>query len=114
PPAKPMVNEITDQSKEVAGKAEAGTTVIVKAEGRELGRSIANAKGAFTVNIPAQKAGLELQVTAKDKAGNESSETIVIVKDVTPPAKPVVNEVTDKSKEVTGKAEASSTIIVKA
>jgi CRISPR/Cas system CMR-associated protein Cmr5 small subunit len=52
-------------------------------------------------------------VTAADKAGNISTATQVTVKDKTAPSAPVVNEVKDSDKKVTGKAEAYSKVTVK-
>ena len=114
PPEKPTVNEVTDKSTTVTGRAEADSTIEVKANGKVIGSGIAKADGTFSVTIPVQKAGTTLSVTATDKAGNVSESTVVTVKDVTPPEKPTVDEVTDKSTTVTGKAEAGSTIEVKA
>ena len=114
PPSKPTVNEVTDKSTTVTGKAEVGSTVEVKANGKLLGSSTAKSDGTFSVKISAQKAGTKLTVTAKDKAGNVSEATTVTVKDATAPSKPTVNEVTDKSTTVTGKADAGSTVEVKA
>ncbi|MEK5520265.1 Ig-like domain-containing protein [Heyndrickxia sp. FSL W8-0423] len=113
PPAKPTVNKITNKSKVVTGKAEANVTVTVKNGSKVLGSAKASSKGSFSVKIKAQKAGSKLTISAKDKAGNVSAGASVTVKDVIPPAKPTVNRVTNKSKVVTGKAEANSTAMVK-
>ncbi|MED3644682.1 Ig-like domain-containing protein [Caldifermentibacillus hisashii] len=113
-PVKPEVNEVTDQSKQVTGKAEEGAIIKVKAGNTEIGTGTAGSDGKFTINIPLQQAGSKLSVTATDQAGNTSEETSVQVKDVTAPAKPEVNEVTDQSKQVTGKAEEGAIIKVKA
>ncbi|WHZ02863.1 Ig-like domain-containing protein [Neobacillus sp. YX16] len=110
---QPAVNEVTDKDTSVTGKAEAGSNVEVKGNGTVLGSATAGADGAFTVTIPVQKAGTELEVTATDEAGNVSAAVKVVVKDVTPPAKPTVNEVTDKATSVTGQAEAVSKVEVK-
>ena len=112
PPSAPTVSEVTDQSTAVTGEAEAGATVIVEANGKEIGRSTVSGDGSFRVEIPVQKANTELTVIVKDLAGNVSKPTKLRVKDVTPPFKPLVNEVTDQSTIVTGRAEADSTVIV--
>ncbi|MED4206269.1 bifunctional 2',3'-cyclic-nucleotide 2'-phosphodiesterase/3'-nucleotidase [Neobacillus mesonae] len=114
PPAKPVVNQVKDYDKKVTGKAETGSTVIVKAGKTELGKAVAK-EGKFTVTLKtAQKAGTKLTVTATDKAKNVSASVTVTVVDKTPPAKPVVNQVKDYDKKVTGKAETGATVIVKA
>ncbi|QCJ44790.1 hypothetical protein FAY30_24500 [Bacillus sp. S3] len=114
PPAKPVVNTVTDKDLTVTGSAEAGSKVDVKANGAVIGSAVAGADGTFTVTIAKQTAGTELTVTATDAAGNVSDAASTVVKDVTAPAKPVVNTVTDKDLTVTGSAEAGSKVDVKA
>ena len=113
-PQAPTVNEVTDQSTEVTGKAEAGSKVEVKLDGNVIGSITTKPDGTFFIKIPVLKAGTTLTVTATDEAKNVSKKTAVVVKDVTAPEKPTVNEITDQSTEVTGKAEAGSTISVTA
>ncbi|WHZ02785.1 Ig-like domain-containing protein [Neobacillus sp. YX16] len=112
-PAKPVVYEISDMDNSVWGQAEAGSTVLVSLIGSIIGSGNANENGDFVVDIPVQKAGTQLVVTVKDKAGNISETVKVTVQDLTPPDMPVVNEVSDKDTKVTGQAEAGSTIEVK-
>ncbi|QCJ44774.1 hypothetical protein FAY30_24420 [Bacillus sp. S3] len=112
-PAKPVVNEVTDQDTAVTGSAEAGAKVEVKVNGSVIGFATAGTDGKFSITIPVQKAGTQLVISATDKAGNVSETTTVVVKDVTPPAKPVVNEVTDQDTAVTGSAEAGAKVEVK-
>ncbi|MEH6993742.1 Ig-like domain-containing protein [Neobacillus drentensis] len=112
-PEQPSVNEVTEKDTSVTGKAEAGSKVEVKANGTIIGSATAGADGTFTVTIPVQKAGTELEVTAEDETGNVSAAVKVVVKDVTAPDQPSVNQVTDKDASVTGKAEAGSKIEVK-
>ena len=113
-PAKPVVNQVTNNDKVITGKAEANSTVTVNVGKNRIGYAKANASGSFSVSIPAQKVGTTLNVTAKDAAGNVSSLTYVKVTsvDVTPPAKPIVNQVDDNDKVITGKAEANSMVTV--
>ncbi|RZT21363.1 Ig-like domain-containing protein [Fictibacillus sp. BK138] len=111
-PDTPTVDEVTDKSIAVTGKAEAGSTVYVKVGTDEIGSTTAEEDGTFNINIPVQKAGTKLSVTATDKAGNKSEVLEITVKDVTNPEKPIVQEVTDKSTEVKGTAESGSTITV--
>jgi glucan-binding YG repeat protein/flagellar motor switch/type III secretory pathway protein FliN len=54
-----------------------------------------------------------LVITATDKAGNASVATTVVVKDITAPSSPVVNNVTDKDTSVTGTAEVGSDVEIK-
>ncbi|MDW4509052.1 Ig-like domain-containing protein [Priestia megaterium] len=113
-PDKPAVNKVGNNDKVVTGKAEASSTVTVKAGSKTLGSAKTSSKGTFSVNISVQKAGTTLTVTAKDSAGNVSPSVSTKVADVVAPNKPTVNKVDDNDKVVTGKAEASSTVTVKA
>ncbi|CAH0135139.1 Thermophilic serine proteinase [Peribacillus sp. Bi96] len=113
-PAKPSVNTVGDNTVKVTGKAEASTSVTIKAGSTVLGKANANSSGKFTVTISKkQKAGKVLFVTATDKAGITSSITKVTVADKTAPGKPSVNTVNTKTTIVTGKAEANSTVSIK-
>ncbi|MEH7159159.1 Ig-like domain-containing protein, partial [Neobacillus drentensis] len=104
------VNTVSDKSKEVTGKTEAGATVSVL-----IGTKIYPAKfdtsGNFKVIIPVQKAGTKVIVTAKDAAGNSVAKTITVI-DKTAPVVPSVTTVTDLIKVVTGKAEAGAIVTV--
>ncbi|KAA0548481.1 hypothetical protein FZW96_07875 [Bacillus sp. BGMRC 2118] len=112
-PEKPRVGEVTDQARFVEGSAEGGSTVRVKVDGNVIGTGIAYSSGRFEVSIPMQKAGTTLYMTSTDLAGNISESESVVVIDKTPPADPIVNEVTEETRSVTGKAEAGSTIEVR-
>ncbi|MFE4704815.1 S8 family serine peptidase [Peribacillus simplex] len=114
-PARPSVNTVGDNTVKVTGKAEAGSSVTVKNGSTVLGKANSNSAGNFTVTMSKkQKAGKVLSVTATDKAGNVSSIKTVTVADKTAPSKPTVNTVTTKTTKVTGKAEANSTVSIKA
>ncbi|MGZ4113220.1 MAG: Ig-like domain-containing protein, partial [Tumebacillaceae bacterium] len=117
PPAEPIVNPVTDQDTTVSGIAEAGSTVRVVTNGMLLSMVTAGLDGSFSIGIPQQQAGVRLEVTATDSAGNVSNVTSVFVKqrvDTTPPDQPTVNGVSDKSTAVSGIAEAGSLITVTA
>ena len=56
--------------------------------------------------------GERIKVTSTDASGNKSNETVIDVKDTTPPVVPTVSEVTSESTQVTGTGEAGSTVKV--
>ncbi|WHY77408.1 Ig-like domain-containing protein [Neobacillus sp. WH10] len=113
PPEKPRVNQVTDQDTVVTGEAEPGSTVSVSGSNLEKS-TIAGADGRFSVDIPLREAGTSITVIVWDQSGNRSPAVSVTVADVTPPEKPVVNEVKDTDTTVTGLVEAYSTVVVKA
>ncbi|WP_156851295.1 Ig-like domain-containing protein [Planococcus donghaensis] len=112
-PEKPVVDKVTNGSTSVTGTAEAGAVVTVKADTIEIGTATVDQEGNYAVSIPTQQVGAQLEITVADKAGNISEATHVTVLDVTAPALPTVTEVTDKSTEIKGSAEANATISVK-
>lgn len=80
PPSKPVVNNVKRTSTAVTGKAEAGSTVIIKKGKTVIGKGTANSKGVFSVKIKTQKAKSALTVTATDKAGNTSKAAKIQIK----------------------------------
>jgi Bacterial Ig domain len=112
-PVTPTVNTVDDNDTKVSGKAEAGSTVIVKVGTKVLKTGTATSTGTFSLSIAKQKAGTKLTITATDKAKNTSSAKTVTVIDKTAPSAPSVNRVDDNDLKVTGKAEAGSTVVVK-
>jgi hypothetical protein len=113
PPTKPVVDIVTDKSNVVTGEAEALTTVQVQIGTSVVGTVQTDINGLFSIKIPIQVAGTIIKITAKDAAGNISASTNVTVKDVTPPAVPQVNRVTNKTSTISGKTEKAATITVK-
>ena len=79
-PSAPTVNKVTDKSTKVTGKAEAGSTVTIKSQNKKVGSAKADKNGKYTVKISKKKAGVNLYVSAKDKAGNTGKATKVTVK----------------------------------
>ncbi|CAG9620328.1 Ig-like domain-containing protein [Sutcliffiella rhizosphaerae] len=112
PVPAPVVNKVTDQSINVTGAAEIGTTVYVQKGDQVLGSSLVTNSGTYSVSISKQSGGTTLKVFAQNKAGIVSEVTTVKVVDVTPPGAPTVNQVADNSTAVTGKAEKGSAVTV--
>ncbi|AZU64210.1 Ig-like domain-containing protein [Neobacillus mesonae] len=108
-PERPVVNSVSNLSKEVLGKAEPRSTVTITI-GKAIFVTTTGADGWFTAAIPQPKEGINITVTAKDKAGNVSKAAVVKVLDKIAPAIPKVNAVSNLSKIITGKAEAKSTV----
>lgn len=98
-----------DNMSSLYGMTEVGSTVTVVKNGMTLGEKVIRDSYEFQMDIPKQPPGTQLTVSSKDPAGNVKSVEVVVV-DFTPPGKPLVDAVTDKSTIVTGKAEPASTI----
>jgi VCBS repeat-containing protein len=114
-PAAPTELNVSADGLTLTGKGEAGSTVTVKnAAGVQVGTGTVGADGSLTATLsPAQKNGESLNVTLTDKAGNVSLPTPVVAGDTTAPAAPTELKVSLDGLLLTGKGEASSTVIVK-
>ncbi|RIL39805.1 cell wall protein, partial [Staphylococcus gallinarum] len=115
PPVAPTVSEVTSESPQVSGTAEAGSTVKVELPNDTELTGVADDQGKYTIDIPANKkvnGGERIKITSTDLSGNKSNEEVVEVKDTTPPVAPTVSEVTSESPQVSGTAEAGSTVKV--
>lgn len=111
-PVIKKVEEVSDQSTKVKGTTEPNTTVVLKKDSKEVVRGTSDATGAFSLAISKQSAKTKLVLTVTDVAGNVSDPKTITVTDKTAPTAPQVNEVTDRSTVIKGKAEAKSTVIV--
>lgn len=121
PPNAPDVNEpISNQQRTITGTAENGSTVYVRKGSAELGSAYVGS-GTFTVNLQSPEAvGTTLTVVAVDSAGNESPAKAVKIVDPADPTAPdtvapgqtVTDRVYNTSQNVTGIAEAGTTITV--
>ncbi|PGS49898.1 immunoglobulin-like domain-containing protein [Bacillus sp. AFS041924] len=112
-PDVPIVDEVTDQSLSITGKAEPGSTMTVTTKQTNIASGITKQDGTYSIPINYLKAGTQLTFVATDAAGNSSDATKIIVKDVTSPTTPTVNEVTDLTTNISGEAEPGSIINVK-
>jgi Bacterial Ig domain/S-layer homology domain len=113
PPDAPKVNRVYNTTTEIAGFAEAGSTVTVS-KGNIVKTATADVAGTFKVAFDKQSEDVELQVTATDADGNVSQVTYVMVeRDRSAPDKPIVNPIHEGTTTVKGTAEPGSTITVK-
>jgi murein tripeptide amidase MpaA len=78
-PALPVVDPVTDVTQVVTGKSETNAMIVVQNGSRVLGQARVNLGGAFSIQIPAQKADQVLTISATDLAGNMSEQTQVKV-----------------------------------
>ncbi|MDR7239595.1 Ig-like domain-containing protein [Neobacillus drentensis] len=111
-PAAPIINQVTDQSTSVTGKAEANATAKLYVNGKYQKSITVDKNGHYKFAIAKQRAATEIKVTVTDEAGNVSTAKSIKVVDKTAPVKPSVSKVTYKSTIVTGKAEIGSTVYV--
>lgn len=112
-PAAPKVIDIANNTKTITGTAEKYATIRVKRGTTVIGSATVKVDGKFSLNIPLQKDGTILYVTATDKAGNVSTSVKKTVLDKIAPAIPSVNAIWYYHTKVTGKAEPYSIVTVK-
>ncbi|MDX6020939.1 Ig-like domain-containing protein [Scandinavium sp. V105_16] len=108
-----------DQTLVISGTGQNGTTVVIYDNGVELGTAVvSNGQWSFptpTLTVdPLTETQHSFTFTTRD-GGEETAPTapIVITVDVAPPADPVVNLVSPDGTNVSGTAEANSTVIIK-
>ena len=106
----PTVDDIYVGDTTVTGTGQAGTTVYVKLGSTILGQAEVKEDGTFEVTIPAQKAGTELTILAKD--GEEASELVSKIVIDQLPQTPSVDDIKDGAGKVTGKGQAGDTIVI--
>ncbi|MBC2100175.1 hypothetical protein HCJ70_14075 [Listeria booriae] len=112
-PDAPSVNAVKDTDTIISGTGEANCDVTVKlpSGGNIQGRT--NSQGAFSITIPKQAVGANIEVSLTDAAGNKGAATTVTVQADTL-ANPTVNRVSNQDTKVTGTGVAGATVKVKA
>ncbi|MFJ7847241.1 S8 family serine peptidase [Peribacillus sp. NPDC097206] len=114
--SKPSVTGISDKDKKIKGTIPNNFktgTVSIYTKKKTLATVKINGEKTFSATIGKQKAGQKVYIRVVDKTGNKSVPVSLTVTDKTAPPKPTVNVVGDNTTKVTGKAEASSSVIVK-
>lgn len=113
-PDKPKVSIVDDNDTVIKGTSEPGALIMAEVGELYIAQDVdVAANGSFSFKIKPLKAGTTIKVWAQDTQGNQSEVTSIKVLDKTPPKTLVVNNVTSKSKTVTGKTEANATVEVK-
>ncbi|MFW3564123.1 putative Ig domain-containing protein [Staphylococcus caprae] len=114
PPA-PAINPIKEGAKEISGKAEPGSTVIITFPDGQTTEGKADTDGNYHIEVPTDehlKGGDHISVTSTDTSGNTSKSTIITVIDTTAPSAPAINPIKEGAKEISGKAEPGSTVVI--
>ena len=98
----------------LTGLGEAGATVTVAGpDGTIVGTGLVAANGSFTLTLDTAQLNAErLTVTQTDAGNNTSASLPVIAPDVTPPAAPTALLLASTGAQLTGNAEAGSTVTV--
>lgn len=78
-PTRPKVNKIKSKSTRVKGTAERNSTIKIYRGSRFLASGKTSTTGNFSVKIVKQRKGIELTITATDRAGNQSKERYITV-----------------------------------
>ena len=114
PPA-PAINPIKEGAKEISGKAEPGSTVVITFPDGQTAEGKADTDGNYHIEVPTNehlKGGDHISVTSTDTSGNTSKATIITVIDTTAPPAPTINPIKEGAKEISGKAEPGSTVVI--
>jgi VCBS repeat-containing protein len=115
PPA-PLTNvALNNNGLTLTGLGEAGATVTVRGpDGTIIGTGLVAANGSFTLTLnSAQLNAQHLSVTQTDAGNNTSTAVAVTAPDFTPPAVPTALALSGTGLQLTGNAEAGSTVTVR-
>ncbi|WP_043200599.1 BapA/Bap/LapF family large adhesin [Pseudomonas putida] len=115
PPA-PLTNvALNNNGLTLTGLGEAGATVTVRGpDGTIIGTGLVAANGSFTLTLDsAQLNAQHLSVTQTDAGNNTSTAVAVTAPDFTPPAAPTALALAATGLQLTGNAEAGSTVTVR-
>lgn len=83
---EPYAPYINTKSLDLYGKTEPGVAIISSVNGNLLEQIVTDAEGTFVLSVPLKEGSNNIEITAKDTAGNESEpKTIVITFDDQPP-----------------------------
>ncbi|MGI8170485.1 Ig-like domain-containing protein [Enterococcus lactis] len=78
-PNRPKVDPVNEFTTKLTGIAEAGSTVLARVNGKEIGQSIADKNGKFIIEIEKQVLNSVISVVATDASGNVSEEAVTTV-----------------------------------
>lgn len=96
----PDVDKYTNRKRQIAGKADPGVTVYIKAAGVTY-QTVTDENGAFSCELPLQKADSTVKVWVQDSGGKVSSKVDVVV-GRTGANEPTINNITNKVRAITG------------
>ncbi|MEH7094898.1 Ig-like domain-containing protein [Neobacillus vireti] len=111
-PMTPTASQVTDQSTSITGTSEPFSTVVILKDGVVLTQANVGENGNYEASISKQPAHSTLELFARDLANNESTKTLITVKDVTAPTV-FVDAITNKSTSITGISNEDGRIVVK-
>ncbi|MDT0112079.1 Ig-like domain-containing protein [Listeria booriae] len=112
-PDAPSVNAVKETDTIISGTGEANCDVAVKLPNGSIVSGRTNSQGAFSITIPKQAVGANIEVSLTDAAGNKGTATTVTVQADTL-ANPTVNRVSNQDTKVTGTGVAGATVNVQA
>jgi len=115
PPAALTQVAVNADGLTVTGHGEPGATVSVRSvDGTLLGTGLVGANGSFNLSLNSPQINAQvLTVTQEDPPGNVSTAVNVVSVDLTPPDSPAALALNGAGLQLTGNAEAGSTVIVR-
>ncbi|WP_236237748.1 BapA/Bap/LapF family large adhesin [Pseudomonas faucium] len=115
PPAALTNVALNNNGLTMTGLGEAGATVTVRGpDGTIIGTGLVAANGSFTLTLTsAQLNAQHLSVTQTDAGNNTSAAVAVTAPDLTPPAAPTALALAGSGLQLSGQAEAGSTVNVR-
>lgn len=115
-PTLPDIESVTDQTEYITGTADPHTTVYITSREeesfKELTQKVSD-KGTFKIYTGKLHEGISIIIYSKNEEGRESGNLGTTVQDVTPPAMPILDNVTSESLQIIGKTEAHAKVTIK-
>jgi peptidoglycan/xylan/chitin deacetylase (PgdA/CDA1 family) len=108
-----LANPLSDSSTSISGRSLPGNTVFAAVGRKMLGLTTVKADGTYSLSIPRQEAGKFVVLTTSHQDGLITANSRVFVEDLTPPIKPEIRKVDEKTGVIKGVGERGSTIILK-
>lgn len=103
------VDTFKNNATTLTGKSEADATITATVKGKEIGHTIANKNGGFSIVVPQQKAGTTIIVKSIGKITAIKSVSVQTAKTL---GSPTVNTVKSTHTKITGKATKNTTVAV--
>ncbi|MDQ0200757.1 Ig-like domain-containing protein [Neobacillus ginsengisoli] len=108
------IDDFTKDSTSISGKTQPNMSVRIFENDRNIGNGTTDENGHFNIPVTNLKENDSLKFEVSNTENELVTSKEMIVKDITAPDKPVVNDVTDKDTILSGQAESGASVQVKA
>lgn len=108
-----QANPLSDSAATLSGRAVPGNIIFASAGRKMLGLTTVKKDGTYSLSISRQVAGKFVAISTSRQDGLITANTRVFVADLTPPAKPEIRNIDEKTGVIKGVGEKGTTVIFK-